>query len=71
MQSRTLKERTSSIDDMGLTPSQRFQHEENRSRGKSIIAKMQDFLLQFDDYNYKMLNDDLRRIITFMKKDIE
>ena len=32
---------------------------------------MQDFLLQFDDYNYKMLNDDLRTIITFMKKDIE
>ena len=32
---------------------------------------MKDFLLQFDDYNYKMLNDDVRRITTMMTKEVE
>ena len=32
---------------------------------------MKDFLLQFDDYNYKMLNDDVRRITTMMNKEVE
>jgi hypothetical protein len=32
---------------------------------------MRDFLLQFDDYNYKMLNDDVRRVTTMMTKEVE
>lgn len=35
------------------------------------MSKMQDFLLMFDDYNYKMLNDDVRRVINVMKQDVE
>ena len=32
---------------------------------------MNDFLLNFDDYNYKMLNDDVRRVVGVLKNDIE
>lgn len=63
--------RTSSFDEMGMTRSQRLLHEENRSRGNSIVSKMQDFLLMFDDYNYKLLNDDVGRVVNVIKRDVE
>ena len=28
-------------------------------------------MLQFDDYNYKMLNDDVRRVVHSLKQEVE
>ncbi len=58
-------------DLLGLTQSQRLKHDDNRSRGQSIVKKMNGFLLQFDDYNYKMLNDDLKRVVQGLRNHNE